>query len=187
MELNKNNDLQNFNNQILNNKVVVEESQTLLEESEEWIPFGKLENISILCTTSRSTVYSAFWKDGPRKWDQQNEQYKRSGIQVIIKLYKDSNDIDQINEILNELKIYLDCHAQECGFLFQFYGISKQPDSNDYFAVKQFPQNGSLLNYIPLNFDSLYWEMKLHLLLCLAEDLKEHSQNVVKSHQIQKK
>ncbi|PKY48089.1 kinase-like protein, partial [Rhizophagus irregularis] len=40
------------------------------------------------------------------------------------------------------------------------------------FAVKQFPQNGSLLNYIPLNFDSLYWEMKLHLLLCLAEDLK---------------
>lgn len=34
MELNKNNDSQNFNNQILNNKVVVEESQTLLEESE---------------------------------------------------------------------------------------------------------------------------------------------------------
>lgn len=71
----------------------------------EWIPFDKLENISILCTTSRSTVYSAYWKDGPRKWDQQNEQYKRSGIQVTIKLYKGSNDIDQIDEILNEVKL----------------------------------------------------------------------------------
>ncbi|CAB5200595.1 unnamed protein product [Rhizophagus irregularis] len=171
MELNKNNNLQNSNNQILNNRIV-EEPQTLLKGNEEWIPFEKLGNISILCTTSRSTVYSAFWKDGPRKWDQKNEQYKRTGIQVTIKLYKDSNDIDQINEILNELKIYLDCHAQECSLLFQFYGISKQPDSNDYFAVKQFPQNGSLAYYISNYFNSLYWEKKLHLLLSFAEDLK---------------
>ncbi|GES75235.1 kinase-like domain-containing protein [Rhizophagus clarus] len=138
----------------------------------EWIPFGKLENIIILCTTSKSTVYSAFWKDGPRKWDKQNEQYKRSGIQVTIKLYKDDDDIDQINEILNELKIYLGCHTQEGSLLFQFYGISKQPDSNDYFTIEQFSQNGSLANFISHNFNSLYWEMKLHLLLCLAEDLK---------------
>jgi serine/threonine protein kinase len=66
----------------------------------------------------------------------------------------------------------LDCHAQEFGLLFQFYGISKQPDSNDYFTVEQFSQNGSLTDYISHNFNSLYWEMKLHLLLCLAEDLK---------------
>ncbi|CAB5385906.1 unnamed protein product [Rhizophagus irregularis] len=143
MELNKNNNLQNSNNQILNNRIV-EEPQTLLKGNE----------------------------DGPRKWDQKNEQYKRTGIQVTIKLYKDSNDIDQINEILNELKIYLDCHAQECSLLFQFYGISKQPDSNDYFAVKQFPQNGSLAYYISNYFNSLYWEKKLHLLLSFAEDLK---------------
>jgi hypothetical protein len=73
----------------------------------EWIPIDKLENISILCTTSRSTVYSAFWKDGPRKWDQQNEWYKRSGIEVTLKLYKDSNDINQINEILNEVNLII--------------------------------------------------------------------------------
>ena len=69
----------------------------------EWIPFDKLDDINILHVTSRSTLYSAFWKDGPILWDQQNEQYKRSKIQVTIKLYKGSDDSDQINEILNEV------------------------------------------------------------------------------------
>jgi hypothetical protein len=72
----------------------------------EWIPFNKLENISILNTKSGKktrTVYSATWKDGPRiMWDQQNEKYERVETKVTI-IYKDGNDIDQINEILNEV------------------------------------------------------------------------------------
>ncbi|CAB4481539.1 unnamed protein product [Rhizophagus irregularis] len=120
-----------------------------------------------------STVYSAIWKDGPRiKWDQQNEEYKRVETKVII-IKKDGNDVDQINEILNELKIYLNCHTQEYALLIQFYGISKHPDSNDYFIIKQFHENtSSLIEHISHNFDSLNWEMKLRLLLYLSEDLK---------------
>ncbi|CAB5381114.1 unnamed protein product [Rhizophagus irregularis] len=120
-----------------------------------------------------STVYSAIWKDGPRiKWDQQNEEYKGVKTKVTI-IKKDGNDVDQINEILNELKIYLNCHTQEYALLIQFYGISKHPDSNDYFIVKQFHENtSSLTEYISHKFDSLNWEMKLRLLLYLSEDLK---------------
>ncbi|GBB91011.1 hypothetical protein RclHR1_01810014 [Rhizophagus clarus] len=141
----------------------------------EWIPFEKLKNINILDTipgNTRSTIYSAIWKDGPRmSWNQENVKYERIETKVAIELYNDDDD-NQIKKILSELKIYLDCHAQYCALLFQFYGISKQPDSNDYFIVKQFPQNNSLADYISQNFDNLDWETKLHLLLYLAEDLR---------------
>ncbi|CAB4495970.1 unnamed protein product [Rhizophagus irregularis] len=158
MELNKDYNLQDSDYySVLNN--VVEEPHTLLEENED----------TVLGNT-RSTVYSAIWKEGPRVlWNQQNEKYERTETKVTIELYKDNNQIDKI---LNELKIYLDCHAQECALLFQFYGISKQPDSDDYFIVKQFTQNSSLANYISQNFNNLDWETKLHLLLYVAEDLK---------------
>ncbi|UZO10542.1 uncharacterized protein OCT59_002123 [Rhizophagus irregularis] len=145
-------------------------SQTFLE----WIPFYKLENILDIKSESKTnTVYSAIWKDGPRIWNQQNEKYERIETKVIIKLNKNDDDIAQINEILNELKIYLDCHTQEYTLLVQFYGISKDPVSNDYFIVKQFHKNtSSLTDYISHNFNNLNWKMKLHLLLYLSEDLK---------------
>jgi hypothetical protein len=72
----------------------------------EWVPFDKLGNINILNTITgnkTSTVYSAIWKDGPRiLWNQQNEKYERVETKVTI-INKNSNDVDQINEILNEV------------------------------------------------------------------------------------
>jgi len=66
----------------------------------EWIPFEKLKNINCFKVASRSTLYSAVWIDGPRiLWDQQNQEYKRSEIQVLVKLY----DEDQVYKILNEV------------------------------------------------------------------------------------
>ncbi|RGB27447.1 kinase-like domain-containing protein [Rhizophagus diaphanus] len=135
----------------------------------EWIPFNRLENTKYLSKASRSTVYSAIWKDGPRVlWNHQNQEYKRSKAQVLVKLYHE----DQVNEILNELKIYLDCYARDCALLIQFYGISQHPGHKAYLLIKQYAQNDSLHNYILHNFKSLDWEIKLHLLLYLAEDLK---------------
>ncbi|POG79405.1 kinase-like domain-containing protein, partial [Rhizophagus irregularis DAOM 181602=DAOM 197198] len=58
------------------------------------------------------------------------------------------------------------------GLLIQFYGISKQPENNEYLIIKQYAQNGSLYDYIVDNFDNIDWEIKLHLLYYLAEDLK---------------
>ncbi|CAB5347384.1 unnamed protein product [Rhizophagus irregularis] len=141
----------------------------------EWIPFDKLGNIlNTKSGNKTSAIYSAIWKDGPRiLWNQQNEKHERVETKVTIKLNKESGDVDQINEILNELKIYLSCHTQKYVLLIQFYGISKHPVSNDYFIVKQFHENSSpLTDYISNNFNNLNWEMKLHLLLYLSEDLK---------------
>ncbi|CAI2165001.1 19794_t:CDS:2 [Funneliformis geosporum] len=92
----------------------------------------------------------------------------KSKIRVLIKLY----DKDQVYEILNELKIYLDCYEQNCSLLIHFYGISKHPENNEYIIVRQYAQCGSLQDYILQNFYRLDWEIKLHLLFYLAEDLK---------------
>ncbi|CAB4417713.1 unnamed protein product [Rhizophagus irregularis] len=99
---------------------------------------------------------------------EESEEYKRSKTQVLVKLYHE----DQVNEILNELKIYLDCYAQDYALLIQFYGISQHPDHKAYLLIKKYAQNDSLHNYILHNFKSLDWEIKLHLLLYLAEGLK---------------
>ncbi|CAG8563129.1 14228_t:CDS:2 [Rhizophagus irregularis] len=153
-----------------NESEVIEDSFSEKDESEENISYG----ICIKCEKGRnkqseSTLYSAVWTDGPRiLWDQQNQEYKRSKVQVLIKLYHEN----QVDEILNELKIYLDCHSQDYGLLIQFYGISKQPENNEYLIIKQYAQNGSLYDYIVDNFDNIDWEIKLHLLYYLAEDLK---------------
>ncbi|CAB4427440.1 unnamed protein product [Rhizophagus irregularis] len=150
MELNCN--LQDSNNDI------VDEPQDLFEEIQE--PPLSLHGICKKCGQSRN---------GPRiLWNEENEQYERSKIQVLIKMYNK----DQVNKIINELKIYLDCHVQDCDLLIQFYGISKHPENNEYFIVKQYSQNGSLYDYVLKNFNNLNWEIKLHMLLYLSKDLK---------------
>ncbi|CAB4472921.1 unnamed protein product [Rhizophagus irregularis] len=136
---------QDPNDPFFSDKIIInEETEILMEESEDELietvePLKLLYGICMKCgqrrsyyrKASRSTVYSAIWKDGPRiLWNHQNQEYKRSKTQVLVKLYHE----DQVNEILNELKIYLDCYAQDYAFLD--------------------------------------WEIKLHLLLYLAEDLK---------------
>ncbi|CAB5347414.1 unnamed protein product [Rhizophagus irregularis] len=170
---------ENFSNWTSGNEIIDEFLQSSQLNSTrpqtflEWIPFERLENIKYLdeefYKPTRSTIYSAIWIDGPRiLWNEENEQYERSKIQVLIKMYNK----DQVNKIINELKIYLDCHTQDCDLLIQFYGISKHPENNEYFIVKQYSQNGSLYDYVLKNFNNLNWEIKLHMLLYLSKDLK---------------
>ncbi|GBC05283.1 hypothetical protein RclHR1_06150009 [Rhizophagus clarus] len=65
----------------------------------EWIPYEKLVDIKFLSDHSKGTIlYSAVWMDGPRiLWDQQNQEYKRSKIQVLIKAH--NNQVESLNEV----------------------------------------------------------------------------------------
>src|SRR3954451_23593530 len=70
----------------------------------EWIPYDRLQNIKYLDKASRSTLYSAIWTDGPKiLWNQKNQEYKRSKIKVLVKMYHK----DQINEILKEVLLII--------------------------------------------------------------------------------
>ena len=51
----------------------------------EWIPYNNLENIKYLTKGGCSEIYIADWIDGRYiKWDNQEKQVKRNGMQEVI-------------------------------------------------------------------------------------------------------
>jgi serine/threonine protein kinase len=53
------------------------------------------------------------------------------------------------------------------------YGITKDPETNNFMMVMQYVINGSLRQYLNYNFNSLNWKSKLFHLLDIARGLKD--------------
>ncbi|PKB91642.1 hypothetical protein RhiirA5_448225, partial [Rhizophagus irregularis] len=80
------------------------------------------------------TVYSAKWKDGPLyKENSWYEEYTRdSNKEVALKfLHNLQNPVDSL---INEAKKYLTKNDK----FFVLYGISQNPDTNDYILVQNY-------------------------------------------------
>ena len=68
----------------------------------EWIPYSQFDNIEEINKGDIATVYSAIWKDGPLKYDDDNEKYTRnSDKRVALKCINNSQNT--IDEILSEV------------------------------------------------------------------------------------
>ena len=59
----------------------------------EWIPYNQFSNIKEIGRGGFATVYSAIWKDGPLRYNSDNEEYIRnSSKKVALKcLHKSQN------------------------------------------------------------------------------------------------
>ena len=49
------------------------------------------------------------------------------------------------------------------------YGITKDPEKNDYLLVFDYAKNGDLHNYLSKNFKEITWEFKINLLHSISE------------------
>ena len=68
----------------------------------EWIPYNQFSNIKEIGRGGFATVYSAIWKDGPLKYNEDNEEYtRRSNYKVALKCLHNSQNIT--NKFLNEV------------------------------------------------------------------------------------
>ena len=68
----------------------------------EWIPYNQFSDIKEIGRGGFATVYSAIWKDGPLKYDEDDEEYTRESYQkVALKCLHNSQNIT--NEFLNEV------------------------------------------------------------------------------------
>src|SRR4051794_19304771 len=69
----------------------------------EWIPYNQFSDIEEIGKGGFSTVYSAIWKDGPLKYDEDTEKYIKSYLskKVALKCLHNSQNIT--NEFLNEV------------------------------------------------------------------------------------
>ncbi|EXX53420.1 hypothetical protein RirG_244070 [Rhizophagus irregularis DAOM 197198w] len=98
----------------------------------EWIPYNQFNEIEEIGKNTNSiTMYSAVWKDGQLLYNYQYKHYTRdSSIEVALRCLHNSED--SIDSLINEAKKYL---PKKVAFAI-LYGISQNPDTNDYILVQ---------------------------------------------------
>ncbi|CAB5388837.1 unnamed protein product [Rhizophagus irregularis] len=135
------NDLkQNFTNWTSGNEKIdefIQEMQLKIESINnrivEWIPYNQFNDIKKIGNDDIITIYTAVWINGPLEYRGKNkkEQERIPNEKVILKyLYNSQNNI---NEFLNELKLFLN-------YRFNFptlCGVSQNPDTKEYIIVHQ--------------------------------------------------
>ena len=54
----------------------------------------------------------------------------------------------------------------------EFYGMTKDPETQEFMMIMQFADQGNLRHVLSSNFNNILWKDKIHLLYCLTQDLK---------------
>ncbi|RHZ86170.1 hypothetical protein Glove_54g140 [Diversispora epigaea] len=114
------------------------------QEIIEWIPFGRLENVTYLAKGGFGIVYKANWLDGFIY------SHKKNGMNLVNKLFG-------IGMIKNQLKL----RGKNA---IAIYGITKNPTENEYMMVMDYTAYGSLRNLLNDNFKKLTWRRKYNIL-----------------------
>ncbi|RHZ67632.1 hypothetical protein Glove_300g39 [Diversispora epigaea] len=135
------------------------------QEIIEWIPFGRLENVTYLAKGGFSIVYKANWLDGfiyshsHKKKNGKQVVWNRHGKQnVCLKTLSNLTDkIDFLQEFKNQLKF-------QGKNAIDIYGITKNPTKNEYMMVMNYAEYGSLRNLLNNNFEKLTWKKKYFIL-----------------------
>ncbi|RHZ83348.1 hypothetical protein Glove_97g71 [Diversispora epigaea] len=145
------------------------------QEIIEWIPFGRLENVTYLAKGGFATVYKATWLDGfikflykKTKWCGFGKQdaWCRKGKQgVCLKRLDYANKNDFLQEIKNQLKF----RGKNS---IAIYGITNNPTKNEYMMVMSYAKYGSLRKVLNNKFKKLTWWRKSFILLSIVKGLK---------------
>jgi hypothetical protein len=71
-------------------------------ESFEWIPYNQFNEIKETGKNGLITVYSAIWKDGPLRYNEQYKNYNRDSNKVVA-LKCLNNSQESIDSLINEV------------------------------------------------------------------------------------
>ncbi|RHZ76506.1 hypothetical protein Glove_196g30 [Diversispora epigaea] len=135
------------------------------QEIIEWIPFGRLENVTYLAKGGFSTVYKANWLDGFIK-DNMQDVWCRDGKQGVC--LKSLDNLINKNDFLQEIKNQLKFRGKNS---IAIYGITKNPTENVYMMVMKYAEYGSLREHLNNTFEELTWGKKYGILLSIVSGL----------------
>src|SRR5438552_4158689 len=62
------------------------------------------------------------------------------------------------------------------------YGITKDPETNDFMMIMNYAENGSLRQHLNNSFNSMYWNKKFGILYEIAKGLNEIHDNGLIHH-----
>ncbi|RIB03279.1 kinase-like domain-containing protein [Gigaspora rosea] len=141
----------------------------------EWINYDRFTNVKKIIKGVRGDGYSASWIDGPMYL----YGMARNGEQnVIIKsLGKSSSNVTP--EFLRELESYVKLVTSYTELRYellgsvQCYGLTRDPNTQEYMLVTEYIKGGDLRNYLSKNFKNMKWlDHKLKILISIAKGLK---------------
>ncbi|POG67872.1 kinase-like domain-containing protein [Rhizophagus irregularis DAOM 181602=DAOM 197198] len=172
---------QNFKNWTSGNDEVdkfiqkIQLKATEFREILEWIEYDRFENVEYLAKGGFGTIYKAIWKDGCiENWDSENNQWKRiktwvshKNFPVALKCLHNSQNIT--SEFLREIESH---NTIVSDYVTRCFGITKDPESNNFMMVIEYAKEGSLRQYLNNIFNSMKWEDKLDNLVKIAAGLK---------------
>ncbi|POG83086.1 kinase-like domain-containing protein [Rhizophagus irregularis DAOM 181602=DAOM 197198] len=142
----------------------------------EWIPYNRFIDIRQIGEGGFAEIYSAIWVDSNSSYYKDNEGWKKLDSKpkkVALRKLKRSQNISA--EYLNEIKILWNLYkfgrSQHMHFL-DFYGMTKDPETEEYIMIIKFANKGNLRSILSNNFKNLLWNDKISLLCDLLENIK---------------
>ncbi|UZO05279.1 uncharacterized protein OCT59_025637 [Rhizophagus irregularis] len=138
------------------------------------------------CKGGFATVYLAIWKNGPLGYDKYKKEYNRVTSNKVVALKCLHNSQNITNEFLNEVNAYSISSSFNDHFgigndgILKIYGISQNPDTNNYIIVLEYANDGNLNNCNNNIIRNYRWNEKLHVLKKIVKGFKKiHGNNKV--------
>jgi serine/threonine protein kinase len=171
------------------------------EDNLEWIPYDRLQDIKPIGEGGFANIYSATWLDGePIKYSYIRE--RSEPVTVALKKLKSSENkmeafINEVNffnfNLIYCVYYFINYFVYQCKILhncrddsmfshcfIKLYGITKDPQTEEFIMVLQFAEYGNLRNYLKNNINNLNWKEKLNILRGIALNLQNiHNENYV--------
>ncbi|CAB4437978.1 unnamed protein product [Rhizophagus irregularis] len=127
-----------------------------IRSSLEWIPYNKFFNIEYIAKGGFGRVYKA---------NRIDRHKKDKNIIVALKFLDNSKNVTL--KFMNEITLHYKEGANN-GFIVGFYGITQEPKTKNYVMVLEYAKNGSLRNYLDINYHKLSWKDKIYHILNIA-------------------
>ncbi|CAG8804788.1 23927_t:CDS:2, partial [Dentiscutata erythropus] len=146
----------------------------------EWIPFKDFVDITQIGTGGFSEVYTATWTKGTLKGVKGFKiNFERDeNVTVVLKVLKDSSNINSafLKELQNIVESQPNSDKRQ---LVHCYGVSQDPNTNNYIFAMTYMSHGSLNEYLSNNFKIITWKMKLDLLRDIVTGIKWIHENKI--------
>ncbi|RHZ79181.1 hypothetical protein Glove_151g43 [Diversispora epigaea] len=140
----------------------------------EWIPYDRFKDIKEIAKGGFGIIYKAKWIDGPiKRWEVENQLWLRGGQDDVALEKFDSNFANLNEDFLNEMTIHLKTKNTTTYSSIRFYGITQDPEKNEYIMVLEYMPDGNLRDYLKNNFNNINWKQKLGYLRRLASDFED--------------
>ncbi|GBB88559.1 hypothetical protein RclHR1_01510010 [Rhizophagus clarus] len=143
----------------------------------EWIPYNRFEYVEYVAKGGFGKVYKASWIDGYIKnWNDKYQNWEREGQNMLVALKSLNKSKNATLKFLNEITLHYR-ERMDSSNIIGFYGITQDPKTENYMMVLNYAKNGSLRNYLDINYNKLSWMDKIGYLYDIAKGLESIHNN----------